>query len=201
MAALTPTTLNNTSTTYTFAPNSSHICAGNGDNIYIFKVNVTDASGCKDSVIKKLNVVNPYVTGGDVQLCHRVALRGGAYQSSIIQVAPSMVSGHLSHGDYLANCAYFTGAKGAAPEPVAEEQIVAVYPNPTTGVFIVDLSSIIEQANILITDVQGKVVAMKTLTKDAAPTATFDLGNLARGMYLIQVRDGELNYRTKIVVQ
>jgi hypothetical protein len=42
---------------------------------------------------------------------------------------------------------------------------------------------------------------MKTLEVADTPTVTFDLSNLSRGMYLIQVRDGELNYRTKIVVQ
>jgi hypothetical protein len=199
MAAITPTTTS-TSSSYTFAPTASDICAGNDDNVYTFKVVVTNANGCKDSVTKKLNVVNPFVSGGNVQVCHRTSIRGGGITTSLMQIPYSQVAAHLAHNDYLGNCPIFTGVKGTEPA-VIEGQAFAVYPNPTTGVFIVELSSVTTGANILITDMQGRTVATKALGKDVAPVATFNLSSLARGIYLIQVTDGDARYRSKIVVQ
>jgi hypothetical protein len=199
MAPLSGT--NSATTSYTWSPTVSDVCTGNGnnDNVYIFTVTVSDANGCSATTTKKLNVVNPYTSTGDVAICHRSTLRGQTL-SQQTTVAPSQVSLHLGHGDYLGNCAVFNGVRSTVPEPEAEQQ-VAVYPNPNNGVFVLELSFITQGASIMITDVEGKVVATKTIAKDATPVATFDLSALARGMYLIQVRDGELNYRTKIVVQ
>jgi hypothetical protein len=117
-----------------------------------------------------------------------------------MSLPPAQVATHLAHGDYLGNCPVFTGAKLIMPE-VSEEQHVAVYPNPSTGIFILELSSVYEGATIMVTDVAGKLIAMKTLAADVVPTTTFDLSTLAKGLYLIQVKDGEFNYRTKIVIQ
>jgi hypothetical protein len=58
-----------------------------------------------------------------------------------------------------------------------------------------------EHADIFITDISGKVIQTKTMSKDGAKTATFDMNNYAKGIYLIQVVDGGFIYRDKIVVQ
>ena len=194
-------------TTYNHAGAASDVCPGNGtgDNVYIYTITVSDDRGCAGSTTKKINVVNPWAGAAgssNVQLCHRVAVRGGSV-TQMMSIPQSQVSAHLAHGDYLGNCPVFTGVKTIPAEElgIEEEQEVKVYPNPTTGIFILELSHIHHAASILITDVQGKTVATKEIAKDATPTATFDLSYLARGMYLIQVRDGELNYRTKIIVQ
>jgi hypothetical protein len=80
-------------------------------------------------------------------------------------------------------------------------QEVSVYPNPTTGIFTIDLSTIHTEATITITDIAGRVIASKILPKAAAPVADFDLGNIAKGLYMIQVRDGDFSYRTKIIIE
>jgi hypothetical protein len=186
---------------HTFSPTASDICAVNNDNVYNFVCTVTDKWGCATVTSKKLNVVDPYTLNGDVLLCHKVVVRGGSI-ASILSMNPSLAATHLAHGDYLGNCVLFTGAKSTAPVPTTEGmQQVAIYPNPTTGVFILELSYVYHEASIVITDVLGKMVAATSIARDEVPTATFDLGMLPRGMYLVQVRDGELNYRTKIVLQ
>jgi hypothetical protein len=76
-----------------------------------------------------------------------------------------------------------------------------VYPNPTTGVFVLELTEIREGASILITDMAGKTIVTRTIDHGAVPTATFDLSALARGIYMVMVKDGNYTYRTKVVVQ
>jgi len=191
---------NSTNSTLTFSPTYADTCSFNGNNIVNYMVTVTDGSGCTASTSKKLNVVNPYV-GTDVLVCHKVAVRG-ASSSQLLQVAASAVAAHLAHGDALGTCASFNGARTVAPEfiPSADQQ-VAIYPNPTTGVFILEISEIRDQANIQITDMQGRIIASKSLSKNDKPTATFDLNNVSRGIYLVQVQDGDFSYRSKIVLQ
>jgi hypothetical protein len=65
----------------------------------------------------------------------------------------------------------------------------------------VELSAIEEHADIIITDMHGKLIVRKTLAAAEGRTATFDLGAFSQGMYLVQVQNGEHSYRTKIVVK
>ncbi len=194
---------------YIFNPSSltgSGICAGSGaDNIYTFNVKVTDNNGCTTSIApKRLNVVNPY-SGTNVMVCHKVIVgRGYAYQ--VVTVNQSTAANYVAQGDQLGNCNPFTGRTSAPGSVAGEEPVGAaavwVYPNPSTGAFSVALSAIENEAVVIVTDVQGKLIARQTIAKDAPQAkASFDLSNVARGVYLVQVQDGNLNYRTKIVVQ
>ena len=185
-----------TSNTTTFTPVMNDVCSGNNDNVYTFTGLITDTHGCTSTQTRKLNVVNPFA-GNDVQLCHKVAVRGASV-TQLLTVTPAQVSVHLSHGDILGNCTLFNGSKLINPD---DDQVATVYPNPTTGVFVLELSSVREEANIVITDVQGRIIVTKTLAKTDVPTATFDLGQFAVGLYLVQVRDGAFTYRTKLVKQ
>ena len=184
-----------------FSPTSSEVCSGNSDNIYTYKITVSDNYGCAAPMItKRLNVVNPYKADGSVQICHKVAVRGGTV-TQIMTVPQAQVAVHLGHGDGLSNCPTFFGKALPPDESVLDEQHITIYPNPTTGVFVLDMSEIREGATIIITDLAGRLITTTSIAKDAVPMARFDLSNYSRGIYLVQVRDGDLNYRSKIVVQ
>jgi hypothetical protein len=194
-----------TDSKYAWAPTSADTCSFFGDNVYTFTVTVTDGNGCSNlaTLTKKLNVVNAWVGDSgtsNVQICHKVP-RSTATQ--ILQVNPSLVASHLGHGDILGNCPVFIGKQILSSEELGEEMhTVFIYPNPTTGVFMLELSEITaEQANITVTDISGKVVQTKSMAKDGPKTATFDMNNYAKGVYLIQVTDGAFVYRDKIIVQ
>jgi hypothetical protein len=188
-----------TANKYAFAPGNADTCSYFGDNVYTFTVKATDNHGCSASTSKKLNVVNVW-TGdpgtSNVQICHKVP-RSSLTQ--IIQVSPSLVSSHLGHGDLLANCPVFIGRQ-VLPETEEGAYTAYIYPNPTTGIFVLELSEVKVEAMITITDMSGKVIAQRGLGKDAAPTATFNMSDVAKGVYMIQVKDGELVYRDKLVV-
>jgi len=190
----------NSGNTYTFSPTINDVCSGNNSNVYMFSITARDSNNCLSiPVIKKLNVVNPYV-GSNLQVCHSVAVRG-ASSSQLLMVTPAQLALHLAHGDELGNCQIFTGSRLASPQVNQDGHFAILYPNPTSGVFILELSSILEQAFITVTDVQGRVLVQRNLAKNDEPTATFDLSNYSAGMYLVEVHDGDFSYRTKLVVQ
>jgi hypothetical protein len=177
-------------------------CTFFGDNVYTFTITVSDNNGCIGSATRKLNFVNPWAGDAgtsNVQLCHKVPR---STLTQIIQVSPSLVSSHLGHGDILGNCPVFIGKQILPGEEQAEELHTAyIYPNPTTAVFMLELSEISEQAVVNITDISGKTIQTKTLNKDGVRTATFDMSSYAKGFYLIQVTDGGYIFRDKIVLQ
>lgn len=185
---------------YTFNPAPGDICSPTLDNVATFDVTVTDDHGCGSKTLtKRVNVVNPF-SGTDYQLCHKTAMRGSTLYQTMV-VPPAQVATHLGHGDLLGgNCTLFAGRQlqNLSSNP---DQFVLVYPNPSTGVFIVELAEVQTEAAITVADVTGKVITAKTLTKGVAPTATFDMSPYAKGVYLLQVRDGGLNYRTKVIIE
>jgi hypothetical protein len=182
---------------YAFTPTASMICRQDSSNVYGFVVTVTDAHGCTGTSNKNINVVNPY-SGTQVKVCHRTAIAHTTPTYSLILVNQNQVATHLGHGDYIGNCYSFAGRH------VAEEEVagtMSVYPNPTTGIFKVTLSEVKEEANILVTDMAGRVIFRRILNKDAAPETSFDLSSLSSGMYLVTVKDGDRSYRAKIVLE
>ncbi len=220
--ASNPTNLNNNSNQYVFnataADAPGNTATSTPDNVYRFTVTVTSGAGCFSTAEKIVNVVNPRLDNGNYNVCHKTTTRGNT-SASVQQVAANQLSAHVAHGDILGNCSLFTGScpnvaaklasgetteteEATAFEEIAEARVVSVYPNPTTtGTFVVKLSHVTEEATIVITDIQGRAVATQTLGKDGTLMATFDLSTLAGGMYLIQLRDGDFRYNTKIVVQ
>ena len=197
-ATLTPVN-GNTTNSYTFAPSLSDI-SGNDDNIFTFKATITDTHGCVSTQTKKINVVNPWVSGGNAQICHKVAVRGGSV-SQLMIVPQAQLAVHLGHYDGLGNCPTFNGNK-SEPAPMAPAQEVAVYPNPSTGMFVLEISYVTEPADIIVTDIQGRVVStQKVAPTDEVSVSTIDLTGLAKGMYLVLVKEGDFRYQTKLVVR
>ncbi len=73
-----------------------------------------------------------------------------------------------------------------------------VYPNPAHDFVTINLP--IAGGNIVISDVTGRIVASKTLSA-TEKTATMPLTNLAPGLYLVTILQGENVTTTKIIVQ
>jgi hypothetical protein len=101
-----------------------------------------------------------------------------------------------------ANDANFTNIKldwipasTAGIDDLSEDQAVAVYPNPTEGIFNVDY----KKANaIRVINILGTVVAEEQINEAAGPgTKSMDLSNFANGIYWINVSNsaGSRNYK------
>ena len=189
----------NTSSAYTFSPTLSSVCSGNDDNVFIFSATVTDSHGCSATQTRKVNVVNPWTADGNIMVCHKVAIRGGS-SSQLMSVTPAQAPVHLSHGDVLGNCMTFAGGKGIPEVSVPQEAVL--YPNPATGLAFLELSSVQQGGNILVTDMQGRTIFSQALEPtDQLSVTTMDVSSYPRGIYLVMVNDGDFVYRKKLVVQ
>lgn len=69
-----------------------------------------------------------------------------------------------------------------------------VYPNPSSGSFTIELKSHAANPNIIITDISGRGI-YKAIA--ARPSLTL---SLPRGIYLLEIKQGEVSYHEKIVV-
>lgn len=73
---------------------------------------------------------------------------------------------------------------------------VAIYPNPTNGIFNMDLKNDIN--NIKVINILGKVVYNEKVTQDSAGTTKkVDLSNLVNGLYIVSItnENGTSNYK------
>ncbi len=90
------------------------------------------------------------------------------------------------------------------PDGVAEVELlsnIALYPNPNTGSFTLDLSKVnAENANVMVVDLMGKVVYnTNTFSTIAAPVQNIDL-NVANGIYFVRVTANGVTATSKISV-
>jgi hypothetical protein len=72
-----------------------------------------------------------------------------------------------------------------------------VYPNPNNGSFTVALSAGIENADIAILDLTGKVIEKRSNVKGQQQ---FNINRVSLGMYMVQITIGKETFRTKISI-
>ena len=78
---------------------------------------------------------------------------------------------------------------------------VQVYPNPTTGDITFDFTTVsIENANVYIYDLRGKLILRKHIDTDSH-TVNLSLGTYSSGMYLYKVVSGDKSYTGKIILE
>lgn len=92
-------------------------------------------------------------------------------------------------------------------EPVGIEEVkllsnISLFPNPNTGSFTVDMTRVnADDANILVIDMLGKVVAnTNTFSTAANPVQTIDLNNAANGIYFVRITADGVTVTSKISV-
>jgi hypothetical protein len=74
---------------------------------------------------------------------------------------------------------------------------ISVYPNPSTGLFNVELPAGVS-ADIILTDVSGKTIKE---VKSAANTTVVDISKLANGLYYVKIESAQGSTVAKIVKQ
>ncbi|CAG0985644.1 MAG: T9SS type A sorting domain-containing protein [Bacteroidetes bacterium] len=80
---------------------------------------------------------------------------------------------------------------------------IKILPNPSTGKFLLQLSSLIsEETFIEISDINGKIVFKeKFASKNNALNETIDLQNQGKGIYQISIKNNHSTITEKIVIQ
>jgi hypothetical protein len=76
-----------------------------------------------------------------------------------------------------------------------ESMNLLIYPNPTNGIIQIrnELSS---DANLIITDITGKLIIKSQLSK---LNNQIDLSNIVNGLYLLIIQTENQTYTTKII--
>lgn len=179
----------------------------------VYTLTVTDANGCVSTSSVTINVVNAVCSNGNgnsnnngigngnttpsgnykVMVCHKT---GKSWNQLCVSV--NAVASHLAHGDMVGPCPSNMKLAMENGEEETEMKDVIVYPNPTTGMVNVMLPHGVENAQIIIADVTGKVVVNTTANQEKKE---LNLSSLSKGVYLIQVKNNELQYRSKLVIE
>jgi hypothetical protein len=93
---------------------------------------------------------------------------------------------------------------GSCPSEVGTLQPVVssmqVYPNPTDGMFTIELPATNASATITIIDVLGKTVLVREVDNAQGSRASINLLDVAAGSYIIKVTSGSQSFRDKIVI-
>ncbi len=103
------------------------------------------------------------------------------------------------------DCAMPPSCRMAAPSVVAQVEEAAdykvlVYPNPTTGQFTVQFAQSAD-AELRITDIQGRLISQRSITTDQMPSATIDISSQAAGVYMVEIVQGGYTQRLRMVKQ
>jgi hypothetical protein len=78
-----------------------------------------------------------------------------------------------------------------------KQSIFNVYPNPSDGVFVIELAAI-EKYDVTITNVLGQTVY--TTTTSSMET-TIDLSNYDKGIYSVELKNDNLTYTEKLIIE
>jgi len=172
---------------------------------YTFNVTVANSLGSTStcSITFCVKDVRDPENSGNVLICH--APPGNPGNAKTHSLPPSAIPAHLGNhpDDRLGPCGQTTcgspiTARLLAPQLTEE---VKVYPNPNNGMFTVQLPPSEGQSQILVTDVQGKVITKKTITDGNGRQINLNLSDAARGIYFLEVMSGDQHYRTKVLIQ
>jgi len=91
-----------------------------------------------------------------------------------------------------------------AEQPIAMENVsLQVFPNPTSGIINITFSSMANSnAQVAVTDLQGRKVATQALTVvEGLNNAQLDLSKLAKGLYVVEVKQNNTTNLVKVSVE
>ncbi len=85
---------------------------------------------------------------------------------------------------------------------ISQTTNVSVFPNPSNGIFSLEINSESNQALVLeLVNIQGQIVFSKELNVFSKYSESFDFSNLAPGIYTMHLTNDNFNEISKIVIQ
>ena len=78
---------------------------------------------------------------------------------------------------------------------------VSIYPNPSTGIFQIQINGLSEQLDLLIEDINGRVIQYTSSFVKGDGLYSFDLSNAISGIYFVRLKAERFNQIYKIIKQ
>ncbi len=146
-------------------------------------------------------IANVYMPSGKMHV-HGGGNEGGTFTGLYIAEKIESSSKYITWNSYdCGSTARLIVTPSAVTTTEGTAYGVLVYPNPTTGEFTVQFEKATDPAQVRITDIQGRVIEARNILPAQMPSVSFDLGNKAAGVYLVEVRQGDLQKWIRLVVQ
>ncbi|MCD6013883.1 MAG: hypothetical protein K0Q79_3745 [Flavipsychrobacter sp.] len=158
-----------------------------------YTVSVTDANGCTSSRLSACVVDVRCSTPGNTsktQVCKK---------SKTICVDDNALAAQLASGATVGPCGSWR--HGNDENSIANAGVIKVYPNPTEGIINIEIPVANKTADIIITDVAGRVVDQRSITDNKGEVIQFNLSDVAKGMYLVKIVARDEPNVTKVIVR
>jgi hypothetical protein len=173
-----------------------------GSSSYTVNLVVTDKFGCFVSAqtwTVKVIDVRCGNKNDKVLVCQKTSSTTNPWVQ--ICIAPAAVATHLGNGSTLGACPTVS-ARGTTPEPVVKAAAIKAYPNPSTGVFELQLQNYNQgKVEIQVIDNYGKLVAKQSLVVSASvENITMDIRKHASGIYQVRVVSEDGVKTLKVIV-
>ena len=178
-----------------------------------YTAKITDNNGCKATTAAVNVFVNPLPTPVISQDIPNNELSTGVYASYqwykngvLIPGATAQKLKVYSNGNYTVEVIDANGCKAISAASTVtwggvastnKEANVKVYPNPSNGMFLVELPTGTDMNQIRITDVAGKLVQAFTQAKGSS--FTVDLTDKATGVYILNMIQGANNMQVRLI--
>lgn len=174
----------------------------------------TSVTGCDSTVTTTVTVASPVnvaVTNNDISLTAQAT--GSTFQwidcdngNAQVSGATSATFSPASNGEYAVIVTTNGCSDTSACEAITDlgfgeqaQDLVSVYPNPTSGNVTLDFGKETAVEQLKVTDLSGRIVyAQQALT---AKTLNIDLSGESKGVYLLHVRVGNAQQMLKITKQ
>jgi hypothetical protein len=184
-------------------------------NKYGFDEDVYNGTGGNNKAIQlvidglKLQKCNPgFVDSRDAILLADSLLNGGANRSLLWNVFARRGLGFSANQGLSTSVADGTAAFNL-PEGVNSTgtidtenlgRFIQLQSNPVTSQAILVMPDQLTEANVLVTDISGKVLVNEQLKTDASQHIAIDLSAVKNGLYFIKVSNGYHLFQTKLLV-
>ena len=96
---------------------------------------------------------------------------------------------------------HFDGPEGIG-DPQNGQFDLAIYPNPSTGLFALRVNgSDAQETSVIITDMHGKVILQHIWTSSSTQVEQIDMSGYPKGFYLVKIQTEKESRVRKLVIE
>ena len=87
-------------------------------------------------------------------------------------------------------------------DDLASIEDFSVFPNPSSGLFTITMNTnTADNYNLTVRDIQGKEVYSEMISVNGEFRRDFDFSSFAKGVYYLQIQNGESSKVEKLIIQ